>query len=77
MTDMVIPKRGRGRPAAAAERAYQEQVEQFCDQVKEIRANLDFEVSARGWCYILEEHGATKADFPTIERLLVACRKVR
>jgi len=71
----MIPKRGRGRPTAAAERAYQEQVEQFCDQVKEIRANLDFEVSARGWCYILEEHGATKADFPTIERLLVACRK--
>ena len=36
----MIPKRGRGRPTAAAERAYQEQVEQFCDQVKEIRATI-------------------------------------
>jgi hypothetical protein len=37
--------------------------------------SLDFEISARGWCYILEEHGATKADFPTIEKLFVDLRK--
>jgi hypothetical protein len=38
-------------------------------------AARSIEVSARGWCYILEEHGATKADFDTIERLFVDCRK--
>jgi hypothetical protein len=73
--EIFIPKRNRGRPSAAAQLAYQEQVEEFCRRVREIRASLDFEVSARGWCYILEEHGATKADFPTIENLFVACRK--
>jgi hypothetical protein len=55
--------------------AYEADVEEFCSQIGKIRASLDFEVSARGWCYILEEHGATKADFPTIERLFVALRK--
>jgi hypothetical protein len=47
----------------------------FVARSRKFGQTLDFEVSARGWCYILEEHGATKADFPTIERLLVACRK--
>src|SRR5262247_3144095 len=73
--EILIPKRTRGRQSAAAQAAYHEQVGEFCRRIKEIRATLDFEVSARGWCYILEEHGATKADFPTIERLFVACRK--
>ena len=73
--EIVIPKRTRGRQSTAAQAAYQEQVGEFCRRIEEIRASLDFEVSARGWCYILEERGATKADFPTIERLFVACRK--
>ena len=71
----MIPKRGKGRPSAAGAAAYRKQVKKFCGQIKQIRATLDFEVSARGWCYILEEHGATKADFPAIERLFVDCRK--
>jgi hypothetical protein len=71
----VIPKRCKGRPSTAGAPVYQEQVEEFCRRIKQIRASLDFEVSARGWCYILEEHGATKADFPTIERLFVDLRK--
>jgi hypothetical protein len=74
-TEIIIPKRRRGRPTAEAQLAYEADVEEFCSQIGKIRANLDFEVSARGWCYILEEHGATKADFPTIERLFVALRK--
>jgi len=73
--EILIPKRSRGRQSAAAQDAYEAQVKEFCRLIEEIRASLDFEVSARGWCYILEEHGATKADFPTIERLFVACRK--
>jgi hypothetical protein len=72
---VVIPRRGKGRPSAAGAAAYREQVEEFCRQIEQIRGTLDFEVSARGWCYILEEHGATKADFDTIQNLLVDCRK--
>jgi hypothetical protein len=72
---IVIPRRGKGRPSAAGAAAYREQVKEFCRQIEQIRGTLDFEVSARGWCYILEEHGATKADFDTIQSLLVECRK--
>jgi hypothetical protein len=72
---IVIPRRGKGRPSAAGAAAYREQVEAFCAGILEIRGTLDFEISARGWCYILEEHGATKADFPTIEKLFVDLRK--
>src|SRR6516162_3804323 len=72
---IVIPRRGKGRPSAAGAAAYREQVKEFCRQIEQIRGTLDFEVSARGWCYILEEHGATKADFDTIQNLLVDCRK--
>jgi hypothetical protein len=72
---ITIPKRARGRPSPAAAARYAEDLVEFCKRVREIRASLDFDVSARGWCYILEEHGATKADFPAIENLFVACRK--
>ena len=72
---IVIPRRGKGRPSAASDAAHRDRVKAFCAGILEIRGSLDFEVSARGWCYILEEHGATKADFPAIERLFVDCRK--
>ena len=72
---IVIPRRGMGRPTTAKAEAYRDQVKAFCREIRKLRASLDFEVSARGWCYILEEHGATKADFPTIEKLFVTCRK--
>ncbi len=36
---------------------------------------LDFRVSARGWCYILEEHGLGKGDFDRAERIINRCRK--
>jgi hypothetical protein len=41
----------------------------------EIDSRLDFKVSSRGWCYILEEHGLEKGDFDKAERLINACRK--
>jgi hypothetical protein len=77
MTETVIfPKRTRGRPSPAAEALYQRQVRAFCDLILEIRSTLDFDVSARGWGYILENRGIiTKADLDTCERLINDCRK--
>jgi hypothetical protein len=34
--EILIPKRSRGRQSAAAQDAYQEQVEEFCRQIEEI-----------------------------------------
>jgi hypothetical protein len=36
---------------------------------------LEFKVSSRGWCYILEEHGLYKGAFDTAQRLINDCRK--
>jgi hypothetical protein len=36
---------------------------------------LDFKVSARGWCYILEEHGLAKGDFDKAEAVINDARK--
>jgi len=41
----------------------------------EINSRLDFRVSSRGWCYILEEHGLGKGDFDRAQRVINDCRK--
>ena len=48
----------------------------FCRTITETKSTLDFEVSARGWCYILENKGIiTKGDFDAAAQLIVKCRK--
>jgi hypothetical protein len=39
--EIVIPKRSRGRQSVAARLAYQEQVEEFCRRIEEIRARTE------------------------------------
>jgi hypothetical protein len=70
-----MPRRPRGRPSAAANEAYEVDVKAFCKAVKEIASTLEFAVSSRGWCYILEEHGLVKGDFDVAQRLINDCRK--
>ena len=52
---IVIPRRSKGRPSTASAAAYQKQVEEFCRQIEQIQATLDFELSIRGWGYILAQ----------------------
>jgi hypothetical protein len=70
-----LPKRGKGRLSAQKQAEYDAQVERFCAQLKEIRSTLDFSVSARGWCYILEEHGLLKSEFDKAQHMMLVCRK--
>ena len=56
-TCTTLPRRGRGRLSAQAEAVYQEKLRVFCRTITETKSTLDFEVSARGWCYILENKG--------------------
>jgi hypothetical protein len=72
---LALPRRGRGRLRPEAQRRYEADLAAFCDAIREIRSRLDFKVSSRGWCYILEEHGLGKGDFDAAERLIVDCRK--
>lgn len=52
--EIVLPRRGRGRPTVEAEAKYRAEVESFCASLKEIASRLDFNMSARGWGYYLE-----------------------
>jgi len=64
-----------GRRTADAEMLYQQQVELFCKRIKEVNSSLDFQVTSRGWCYLLEEYGLNKGDFDKAQILINDCRK--
>jgi hypothetical protein len=72
-----LPSLRRGRPSKSASAAHDRDVREFCDHLLEINSRLDFQVSARGWCYLLEEHGLGKGDFDDAEKLITECRKQR
>jgi hypothetical protein len=71
-----LPSLGRGRPTAAKLAEYQAEVRAFCARIVEIDSTLDFKVSSRGWCYLLEGQGTiTKGEFDAGQRLINDCRK--
>jgi hypothetical protein len=75
MMSVALPKRSRGRQSREAETQYRAGVESFCAAIQQIASTLDFRVSSRGWCYILEEHGLTKGEFDAAQTLINECRK--
>lgn len=72
---LSMPRRGRGRQCAADAERYERELRRWCDGIIEINSALDFKVSSRGWCYVLEEHKLEKGNFDVAERLINACRK--
>ena len=76
MTTLAFPRRRRGRQSAAAEARYQAQRHAFCAEIIQIRSQLDFQVSSRGWGYILEGKGlVTKDQLDACQDLINECRK--
>jgi hypothetical protein len=72
----LLPSQPRGRPSDEKRAEYEAHLERFAERLKEIDSTLEFKVSARGWCYILEnEHGLSKGDFDKAERIITECRK--
>jgi hypothetical protein len=72
----AFPERGRGRPSATATARYEAELLAFCREIRQIASGLDFKVSSRGWCYILENRGdIAKGDFDAAQRLINDCRK--
>jgi hypothetical protein len=76
MTAISLPRRQRGRQSGSAESKYLAQRSAFCDLLLQIRSTLDFEISARGWGYILENRGViTKDEIDSCTDLINDCRK--
>jgi hypothetical protein len=72
---LTMPRRGRGRQSVEAGEQYERALFHWCAGIRQIDSTLDFKVSSRGWCYILEEHGLEKGDFDVAQRLINDCRK--
>lgn len=72
---IALPEARRGRRSADQEALYQRELETFAAAIRELQSSIEFRVSSRGWCYILEEHGLHKGDFDRAQRLLNDCRK--
>ena len=53
-TTVILPKRQRGRPSAAAQAQYENDLRRFAEYIKQEAAQLDFRPSSRGWAYMLE-----------------------
>lgn len=71
-----LPKSKRGRKSAAEQALHADQLSAFYAAIMEIDSRLDFKVSARGWCYLIEQAGAiTKGEFGKVEDLITAGRK--
>jgi hypothetical protein len=76
MSAITLPIRARGAPSPRQEASYRRDLSAWCEAILEINSTLDFRVSSRGWCYILEQNGVlTKGDFDKAQRLINDCRK--
>lgn len=74
-TQGFLPNTGRGRRSAAKQAEYDRQLEAFYRLILDIDSTLDFKVSARGWCYILEEYGLLKGEFDRAQAIMAEARK--
>lgn len=72
---ITIPKRRRGHQSPAAIEQFDREIAEFCTALQQIQSTLEFKVSSRGWCYLLEEHGLNKGDFDSAQKLINDCRK--
>jgi hypothetical protein len=66
---------GRGKVKPERRARFGAEVEAWCKELIELKPRVEFDPGARGWCYIMEPHGLTKADFDKAEKLISTCRK--
>lgn len=53
-----------------------DRLSEFAAELKSMAAGIGFKVSARGWCYLLEQAGyITKNEFDKAEKLINTCRR--
>ncbi len=49
---------------------------EFVEVLKDLQSRIDFTVSARGWCYLMEQEGyVNKSQFDKVENAINTCRK--
>lgn len=73
---MKIPVMTRGRQSKATRYKYSLELQEFAQHLKSFQKDVDFKISARGWCYQLESFNAIdKSQFDLAENKINECRK--
>jgi len=68
-------KKPRGGQRTGADEKHIASLRVFAEDIKEVRKGMDFPLSARGWCYIMEQYGLKKGDFKKYgEKWIRECR---
>ena len=75
MSALALPTVSRGRRSAIQEEFHQANLQRWADAILKIKSTLDIDVSSRGWCYLLESHGLSKADFDKAQDMINDLRK--
>ncbi len=73
---MIVPKLPKGRPSESSKTKYNQELTLFSKALLSFQDNVDFKISARGWCYQLEGFNAIdKSQFDIAEKAINYCRK--
>ncbi|CAG4900280.1 hypothetical protein [Paraburkholderia saeva] len=71
-----LPQRPRGRLTAVAQAQHECDLDRFTEALKKEQSRFgNNRISVRGWCYLLEQHGLMKGDFPKAQRMINDFRK--
>jgi hypothetical protein len=74
--ETILPVLRKGRRSEEDQEKYKAEMEEFASRLKEINSRVDFKMSSRGWCYVLEnDHGLSKGEFDKAQDLINSCRK--
>ena len=63
-----------GGQKKGAKEEYIDSLRVFAEDIKEAQRGIDFSMSARGWCYIMEQFGLEKSDFERGQIWINECR---
>ena len=63
-----------GGQKKGAKEEYIDSLRVFAEDIKEAQRGIDFQMSARGWCYIMEQFGLEKSDFERGQIWINECR---
>lgn len=76
VTIKLPQKLGKGRATLDQKIKYNQDLINFAEGIKELKSSLDIQVSARGWCYLLEtKRVINKNQFDLVTDLITKCRK--
>ncbi|GAH42827.1 unnamed protein product, partial [marine sediment metagenome] len=67
-------RKKRGGQKTGIDEKYINSLRVFAEDLKEAQRGIDFSMSARGWCYLMEQYDLKKGDFTLGQKWIRECR---